>query len=136
MKTASKTQPNVTAVTWETVRITVGRQSKDVAWSVIRIRARDLSDAQLRAVYGELLRQAERMAAQTKAVEIRVSNHANADTASNVPQWEAGLYDMAGQLVSGRLIAADWGLTGTRHYAERDASEARERLAARGYDVR
>jgi hypothetical protein len=110
-----------------TVNVDGRRQVID--WQTLRAAAKQ-NDAGLRSVYSDLLKEALRLAALDRRLTVVVNNR------TNTPHgYEAELYDVAGEFVSGRIVAADFGLSGTREYAERDAATAIRTLGEHGYTV-
>jgi len=134
MNTIETNKVLVVAVCWSGVTVEANGRPSYLTWETLHAAANQ-DEPELHRVYSEIRDQARRMAAEKKAMRIVVCNTSR-DEAGNVPTWSAGLVDMAGQHVSGRIIAADWGQTGVRSYAERDAAEARTKLSQRGYEVR
>lgn len=127
--------PEVADVHWTGVLVTLGGESRWVPWDALRSASRQEPDPGLRRVYRDLLADATRLAAERKAVRVSIHNLGGHASDLGALTWAATLELLSGELLSGRVIAADWGLTGRRSYAERDAATAREVLARRGYTV-
>jgi hypothetical protein len=99
-------------------------------WGALREAARQ-ADPELAAAYAPLLAQALAAAATQKSIAIHITNR------TNTPHgYAAELYDVAGEFVTGRTIAADWGQAMNYSQAKEEAEYARTRLASRGYEVR
>lgn len=111
------------------VTVNANGKRQVLSWADLRSAASQ-SDKDLRSVYGELLAEAKRFAQVEKTLTVTINNR------TNTPHGhEAELYDTAGEFVSGRIVAADFGLAGTYGHAMRDAKTAIEKLSKRGYTV-
>lgn len=128
------TEVMVVDVSFDAVTMKVHGESKRIAWLALRQAAKQ-DDTDLAGVYSALLADAERMARGRKTVRVAVHNMSGGDDDLGARTWAATLHYMSGEFATGRLVAADWGQTGNRAYALRDADEARTTLAARGYEV-
>lgn len=123
------------SVSWDGVVVEAANgENKRVSWDTLRAAATQ-DDAGLRAVYAELFDEAKRMARETRSVKVRASNLNGSPEDLGCRTWAAQVVTMAGESLSVRTVAADWGQTGTKSYAERDAEEARKVLPQRGYMV-
>lgn len=128
MKTAEKTICLI-AVSREGVRFSCLGVTKTIPWAALNAAAKQ-DDTDLAAVYAGLLDQAMRMAREKKEIEIRLR-----DTAGNGLGYAATLHTVSGEFVTGRLVAADFGLTGRRSEALADVASAKASLEASGYKV-
>ena len=122
------------SVSWDGVTVTVDGEIKRVSWDNLRAAATQ-DDAGLRAVYAGLLEDAKRMARESKRVKVRVANLNGGPDDLGGRTWAAHVVTMGGETLSVRTVAADWGQTGTKSYAMRDAEEAKKVLPQRGYTV-
>lgn len=104
-------------------------RGKTVSWETLHAAAGQ-DDPALRAVYADLLAEALYMARTKKVIVVSIAN-----TARTPGCYEAVLRNVAGEHVSGRLVAADWGQRGGHGYALRDVDEAARHLGSRGYAV-
>ena len=69
-------------------------------------------------------------------VRVEVTNTTNDGAPASEPTWFARIVDVdTGRTIDHREVAADWGGTGTWFQARKEAAEAREKLAKRGYEV-
>lgn len=105
-----------------------------IGWDTLRAAASQ-DDVALAAVYSDVLRRAGEMARRQKMVTVGVHNLSGHVTDTAAYTWAAVASYMDGTPVGGRTIAADWGQTGSRTAALRDAAEARRVLTEKGYDV-
>lgn len=87
-------------------------------------------DRDLAATYQTVWAEVQRLASLEKHVTIRVEDHC-----SNGLGFEARMYDVAGEFISGRTVAADFGCQGNRSLAMHDAERAKDILTKRGYAV-
>lgn len=132
--TTSKTTWTVESVSWQTVTVTDGATQRYLDWDRLAKAAKQ-DDADLRAEYGRLLADARDLARNRKMVKVVVRNLSGGPDDLGARTWAALLVDPAGEHVSGRIVGADFGQTGTRTAAIREADEARQTLRSRGYDV-
>ena len=107
----------------------INGERKLVGWKVLRDAAKQ-TDPELRATYADVLEESLRLAKLERTMEVRIINR------TNTPHgYCAELYDVAGEFVSGQIVAADFGLDGTYDASVRDGERAKEYLSSRGYNV-
>ena len=128
------TEIKVTRVSFAGVDLAVFGKPAFLSWAKIEA-ATAQQDADLAEVYSVLLATARRTAAGTKSVRVTVRNLSGHSDDTAAYTWAALVLDMAGQLVTGRTVAADWGCTGGYGQAHRDAKIAIETLTGRGWHV-
>lgn len=125
----------VVSIGWDDVTVAVNGGNKRMSWDILRAAAGQ-DDAGLRVVYAGVLAEAAKMARSRRAIKVTASNMSGHDSDAGALTWAATLHTMSGEFVSGRTVAADWGGTGSKSHAIREAAEARTALAAKGYEVR
>jgi hypothetical protein len=120
---------------WEQVLVSVEGKDQSVTWDELRAGAKE-SGPELQPIYQQILADAEAKARTLKMVRVEVHNRNGSDMDLGARTWSASLHRMGGELVSGKIVGAEWGQTGTRAEARRDAALARKHLTALGWVVR
>lgn len=111
------------------VTVNANGERQVMGWDTLRAAAAQ-GDKNLAGVYSEILTEAKRHAGLEKNLTIKINNR------TNTPHgYEAELYDVAGEFVSGRIVAVDFGQAGTHAQAMRDAESAATKLRSNGYTV-
>lgn len=124
----------VVGINWDAITVAVNGENKRLTWAELRAAATQ-DDSDLRTVYAGVLDEAKQIAKGKKAVRVEAKNLNGHVTDTAALTWAAVLSDMAGEHVSSRVVAADWGQTGSYSQATKEVDEAGKALAKKGYEV-